>query len=74
MAKFARLALLLTVAIVVAAVVWWSIGRHPDRTELTLYGNVDLRQVVELALFPTAAEKGAILREVAAQEGGRNFT
>jgi len=45
MAKFARLALLLTVAIVVAAVVWWSIGRHPDRTELTLYGNVDLRQV-----------------------------
>jgi len=63
MAKFARLALLLVVAIVIAAVVWWSIGRHPERTELTLYGNVDLRQV-ELPF--NGNER---IAEVRAQEG-----
>jgi HlyD family secretion protein len=63
MAKFARLALLLVVAIVVAAVVWWSIDRHPNRTELTLYGNVDLRQV-ELPF--NGSER---IAEVLAQEG-----
>jgi HlyD family secretion protein len=33
------------IVIVTAAALWWTLGRHRERTELALYGNVDLRQV-----------------------------
>jgi HlyD family secretion protein len=47
MPKFTRLAILFIVAILiaVAALLWWTLGRQRARTELALYGNVDLRQV-----------------------------
>jgi HlyD family secretion protein len=47
MSKFARLAVLsaVVILIVVGALLWWTLGRHRERTELALYGNVDLRQV-----------------------------
>jgi len=45
MPKIARLAVLIVSVIVVAALLWWLMGRHSERTEVTLYGNVDLRQV-----------------------------
>jgi HlyD family secretion protein len=45
MSRFARLAVLLVVLAAIAAVLWWFLGRRPARTELTLYGNIDLRQV-----------------------------
>jgi len=45
MSRIARLALVLVVAAVIAAALWWTLGRRPARTELTLYGNVDLREV-----------------------------
>jgi HlyD family secretion protein len=45
MPRIARFALLLAGLIAVAAAVWWSLHRRASSTELTLYGNVDLRQV-----------------------------
>lgn len=47
MSKFARLAVLSSVVILIAiaALLWWNLGRQRARTELALYGNVDLRQV-----------------------------
>src|ERR1035438_10156339 len=33
------------IVIVTAAALWWTLGRDRERTELALYGNVDLRQV-----------------------------
>jgi HlyD family secretion protein len=49
MPKTTRLAYFLAGAIalglLVAAALWWFMGRHRERTELALYGNVDLRQV-----------------------------
>jgi HlyD family secretion protein len=49
MPKMTRLAFFLAggivLVIVIVAALWWFMGRHRDRTELTLYGNVDLRQV-----------------------------
>ena len=41
------LVLVAAVVVIIAAggVLWWLMGRHRERTELTLYGNVDLRQV-----------------------------
>src|SRR5438552_7160487 len=65
MSKFARWSLLPVAAIAVAAVVWWSIGHHPKRAALSLYGNVDLRQV-ELPF--NGSERVA---EVLVQEGDR---
>jgi HlyD family secretion protein len=69
MPQIPRLALLITggtvIVIVVAAALWWTLGRHRDRTELTLYGNVDLRQV-ELA-FNGSERIAAVL----VQEGDR---
>ncbi|MGH8256042.1 MAG: efflux RND transporter periplasmic adaptor subunit [Steroidobacteraceae bacterium] len=45
MPKTVRVALLLVVLAAIAAALWWTLGRRPAPTELTLYGNVDLRQV-----------------------------
>jgi HlyD family secretion protein len=47
MPKITRLTVLFVVAIliVVGAALWWKLGRQRERTELALYGNVDLRQV-----------------------------
>jgi HlyD family secretion protein len=47
MPKITRLTVLSVVAIliVVGAALWWALGRQRERTELALYGNVDLRQV-----------------------------
>jgi HlyD family secretion protein len=47
MSKFTRLAVLsaAVILVVVGALLWWMLGRHRERTELALYGNVDLRQV-----------------------------
>jgi HlyD family secretion protein len=38
-------AILIVIVIAIAAALWWFLGQHRERTELTLYGNVDLRQV-----------------------------
>jgi HlyD family secretion protein len=35
----------IVVVLIVALALWWTLGRHHQRTELALYGNVDLRQV-----------------------------
>jgi HlyD family secretion protein len=46
MPRIARLAILIAVIIVVVVgALWWTLGRQRERTELALYGNVDLRQV-----------------------------
>jgi HlyD family secretion protein len=47
MSKFTRLAILsaAVILLIVGALLWWMLGRHRERTELALYGNVDLRQV-----------------------------
>jgi HlyD family secretion protein len=46
MPRIARLAILIAIVIVVVVgALWWTLGRHRERTELTLYGNLDLRQV-----------------------------
>jgi HlyD family secretion protein len=49
MPKTTRLAYFLAggiaLAIVIVAALWWFTDRHRERTELALYGNVDLRQV-----------------------------
>ncbi|MFI4865913.1 MAG: HlyD family efflux transporter periplasmic adaptor subunit [Steroidobacterales bacterium] len=47
MPQITRLTVLFVVAIliVVGAALWWKLGRQRERTELALYGNVDLRQV-----------------------------
>src|ERR1700683_3368004 len=49
MPKMTRLAVVLAGGLVVviplAAALWWFMGRQRQRTELLLYGNVDLRQV-----------------------------
>jgi HlyD family secretion protein len=46
MPRIARLAILIAIVIVViVGALWWTLGRHRERTELTLYGNLDLRQV-----------------------------
>lgn len=56
---------LVVVIAAAAALGWWLTHRRPARTEITLYGNVDLRQV-ELAF--NATER---IAEVAAKEGDR---
>ncbi|HEX4024999.1 MAG TPA: efflux RND transporter periplasmic adaptor subunit [Steroidobacteraceae bacterium] len=65
MSRIARLALVLVVLAAVAVALWWTLGRRPERTALTLYGNVDLRQV---QLPFNDSERVA---EVLAQEGDR---
>jgi HlyD family secretion protein len=46
MQKNARLILILASLVVLGAVLWWWLSsRHQTRTELTLYGNVDLREI-----------------------------
>jgi HlyD family secretion protein len=45
MPRIARFAALAVGLIAIVAALWWSIRRHSSPTELTLYGNVDLRQV-----------------------------
>ncbi len=49
MPKITRLAVLcagaIVIAVVIAAALWWLMAGKRERTELTLYGNVDLRQV-----------------------------
>src|SRR5208283_3769390 len=46
MKKTARLALLLVGVLALASALWWwSVARQPTRDEITLYGNIDLRQV-----------------------------
>jgi HlyD family secretion protein len=63
MSKIARLAVLIVGVIVVGALLWWLLDRRHERNEITLYGNVDLRQV-ELPF--NGSERVA---EVRAQEG-----
>jgi HlyD family secretion protein len=43
--KTLRLGLLVVLVAVVAVALWWLFGRAPARSELTLYGNVDLREI-----------------------------
>src|SRR5579863_3788765 len=49
MPKMTRLTVVLAggivVIIAIVAALWWFVGRQRARTELSLYGNVDLRQV-----------------------------
>jgi len=47
MSKFTRLAVLAAavILIIVGVLLWWLLGGHHQRSELALYGNVDLRQV-----------------------------
>jgi HlyD family secretion protein len=47
MPKITRLTVLIAVVllVVIGAALWWTLGGHRERTELALYGNVDLRQV-----------------------------
>jgi membrane fusion protein PltH len=45
MPRNVRLAVLLIVVGAIAAALWWGLHRHPARSELTLYGNVDLREI-----------------------------
>jgi HlyD family secretion protein len=47
MPKITRLTVLFVVVILIliGAALWWTLGRQRERTELALYGNVDLRQV-----------------------------
>ena len=49
MPKPTRLAVVITgaivIAVVIAAALWWLLAGKSERTELALYGNVDLRQV-----------------------------
>src|ERR1700733_7780444 len=49
MPKMTRLAVVLAgglvVVVAIVAALWWFMGRQRERTELSLYGNVDLRQV-----------------------------
>src|SRR5579862_850177 len=47
MSKMTRLSVVLAGGVVIAIVagLWWFTGRQRERTELRLYGNVDLRQV-----------------------------
>jgi HlyD family secretion protein len=45
MPKIARIALLLVAVVLAGLALWWWLGRAGARTELALYGNVDLRQV-----------------------------
>jgi HlyD family secretion protein len=33
------------ILVLAALLLWWFLGRHRERTELVLYGNVDLRQI-----------------------------
>ncbi len=65
MSKIARLAVLLVAVMLVAAGWWWTMDRGRSPTELTLYGNVDLRQV---DLPFNGSER---IAEVLAQEGDR---
>jgi HlyD family secretion protein len=43
--KAMRMALVLVLAAAVATGLWWWLARPPARTQLTLYGNVDLREI-----------------------------
>jgi HlyD family secretion protein len=45
MPRIARLAVLLIVVVAIGVALWVVLNRHPTRTELTLYGNVDLREI-----------------------------
>jgi membrane fusion protein PltH len=45
MPRIVRLAALSAVVVAIAVALWLVLNRHPARTELTLYGNVDLREV-----------------------------
>src|SRR5450631_379841 len=65
MPKNTRLIVLSACIIAVGAALWWWLARDHERTELALYGNVDLRQV-ELA-FNGSERIAAVL----VQEGDR---
>ena len=65
MRRVILIVVLLAVAGAVAGVPWWFTQRHRAAQELTLYGNVDLRQV-ELAF-----NNGERIAEVLVQEGDR---
>ena len=45
MPKIARVAVVSVIVLLAGLTLWWWLGRAPDRKELALYGNVDLRQV-----------------------------
>ncbi len=45
MPRFIRVAVLLAGVMVIGALLWWSFFQRHHPTELTLYGNVDLREV-----------------------------
>ena len=45
MPRMVRFAVVVTAVIAIGALVWWAFARHQRPLELTLYGNVDLRQV-----------------------------
>lgn len=65
MRKGLRLALVGVLAAAVAAGLWWWLARPPASTQLTLYGNVDLREI-DLS-FNDSERIAAVL----AQEGDR---
>lgn len=45
MPRIVRLAVLLIVVVAIGVALWLVLNRHPARSELTLYGNVDLREI-----------------------------
>ncbi len=45
MPRMVRFAVVVTAVIAIGALAWWAFARHQRPLELTLYGNVDLRQV-----------------------------
>jgi HlyD family secretion protein len=63
--KALRLALVLVLAAAVAAGLWWWLARPPARTQLMLYGNVDLREI-DLPFHDSER-----IAEVLVQEGDR---
>ncbi len=65
MKRMARIALVLVVAAAVAAAGWWYLKPQEDSSELTLFGNVDLRQV------DLAFNNSQRIAEVLVQEGDR---
>jgi len=63
MSKAVQVAVAIIVLAAAGVLVWWAFNRHPARSELTLYGNLDLREI-DLPFHDTER-----IAEVLVQEG-----